>query len=183
MRTPAQAIAYAKTTTSDWKGHCLGFVSAAYAVTGTGPDASTAWAATKVRGTGAAPYGALVWWTGGSKGYGHVAISNGDGRCWTSDFSSSGYVGDGKIRLADIASISKNTPILVYKGWSRDLGGRIVCPVVARTIWVYHGATTLPTYRTNGGGDFEQACSDAAVDIAAALFRGFKDIKVHVVDR
>lgn len=37
------------------------------------------------------PRGVLVRWVGGSKGSGHVAISTGDGNCWSTDILADGH--------------------------------------------------------------------------------------------
>jgi hypothetical protein len=140
MRTADQAIDYARTTTTLYHDQCLGFVRAAYALPALGyPDASTAWDGTLHRGTGTAPRGALLWWTGGSEGHGHVAISNGDGHCYSTDFGAAGYVGDGRIRLIPIENVAKQSSC-VYRGWSRDYGGNIFLPAPQRLRYAVRNA-------------------------------------------
>jgi len=118
------------------EGNCLGSVRDAYGSPATGGSAATAFAATKSRGGvyDTPPLGALLWWTGGTHGYGHVGISNGEGYVWNTDFGPNGYVGDGRIRLIPIAAVNKysnpNAP-LKYVGWSADLDGQGVLMLTA----------------------------------------------------
>lgn len=127
MNTLSQCEYFCTHTTHNWYNHCLGFVCAAWGVPVVHYDATQAFYATKYRGTGYYPAaGALCWWTGGSAGHGHVAVSAGGGYCWTSDFGPNGYIGDGRIRKVLISSIHQHDSILYYKGWSRDLEGHVV---------------------------------------------------------
>jgi hypothetical protein len=59
------------------------------------------------------PPGVPVWWTNGR--YGHVAISAGDGYCYSSD-----YKRHGKIDKVLISSITKGWGQR-YRGWSEDI--------------------------------------------------------------
>lgn len=81
-------------------------------------DATTAWGRTRHRGIGRAPRGAIVWWTGGTGGHGHVAISDGAGWCWSVDIRRSGFWD--RVPVAEIAS---SWPALRYVGWSEDIDG------------------------------------------------------------
>jgi hypothetical protein len=128
MRTPQQAVAWGKAHPEGWPGLCLTFVRSAYDVEPQGYDtAAEGWTDTKKRGTGVAPFGALVWWTGGSKGAGHIAISLGGGRCLSTDFGPTRYMGDGKVRDIPIENVARQSSC-VYRGWSRDYGGILVLP-------------------------------------------------------
>jgi len=79
-------------------------------------DASTAWRNTNDRypGNKNAPRGSFVYWTGGSKGYGHVAISLGGGKVRSTDYPTSGTVG-----TADIGWFETHWG-LPYAGWAWD---------------------------------------------------------------
>lgn len=68
------------------------------------------------------PPGVPVYWTGGSSGYGHIALSAGNGQVYSTDFGPNGYVGDGRVRLVSINAISAHDHALKYAGWSNDLG-------------------------------------------------------------
>src|SRR4051812_27558969 len=59
------------------------------------PDAATAWRNVDTgakRRTRKPPRGSAVYWTGGSSGYGHIAISLGGGRVRSTDAAGSGRV-------------------------------------------------------------------------------------------
>jgi len=85
---------------------------------------------TKYRhGTGTAPAGALCFWTGGSHGAGHVALSVGRGYCASTDIVATGYVNIVPISL--IHSRWGQT----YVGWTDAYygpqGTRVIAPPVA----------------------------------------------------
>lgn len=118
--TGNQAIARALTESGhpsqDWQGRCLVFVRTMCGVDAKYGDAATAWVNARKRHTNGTPTaGAAVFWTGGSHGYGHVALSAGGGKVWTTDIA-----GAGRVSLEDIATIH-NRWGLRYVGWSEDL--------------------------------------------------------------
>jgi len=96
-------------------GMCLKFVRTRYPVAVKYPHAASAWSRTKLRRTGTPPAGAPVWWTGGSRGYGHVAISAGGGYCYSTDIPGRGRVG--KIAISALTRSWGQT----YRGWSEDI--------------------------------------------------------------
>jgi len=67
--------------------------------------------------TGTPPRGALVWYTGGRSGHGHVAISEGGGMIRSTDLPTSGQWG----------TVPRDEPVkawgLRYAGWSPDIDG------------------------------------------------------------
>jgi hypothetical protein len=83
------------------------------------PDAATAWrnvdAGAKVRNR-RPPRGAAVYWTGGSRGYGHIAISLGKGRVRSTDAG-----GAGRVATRTIGWFDRHWPSLRYAGWSWDI--------------------------------------------------------------
>lgn len=105
------------------KGMCLREVRECYAVAALYPDAATAWhqAERKHRETDPRkiPRGVPVFWTGGSGGFGHVAIATGwsMGRCWSTDILRPGWFDKVPIELIG----SKWDMRLV--GWTEDLNG------------------------------------------------------------
>lgn len=117
-RTGAQAIALARSMskTGVWVGvgYCLKTIRGLYGVNAKYPDASTSWknAKHKVRVSSGndVPRGVPVYWTGGSSGYGHIAISTGGGNCWSTDWARPGRID--KARINDITS-----------GWNLKLEG------------------------------------------------------------
>lgn len=84
-------------------------------------DAVDMWKASKVRHPGDRhpPLGVFVFWSGGSKGHGHVAptvTSNGVVR--STDWPSAGVVG-----MTTIDAIDRAWPSMTYLGWTEDLYG------------------------------------------------------------
>lgn len=136
MRTPLAAVRYASTHMSRrtvfGKGKCLYFVRSCYGVASKYATATIAYTHTKLRGKGDPPRGAICWWTGGSptknhpEGAGHVALANGDGTVYTTDWGPTRYFGDGRVRRVKLAVISQLDNArypLRYRGWSRDING------------------------------------------------------------
>jgi len=105
-------------TTTRWsQGMCGQFCAAMYGYGFSGyVDAITQWnmipAALKHPGSTDAPPGALLFWSGGSAGHGHVAIAVGDGSCFSIDISGPGTVSRVPERM--IGTLWG----LPYKGWS-----------------------------------------------------------------
>lgn len=105
-------------TTRSWEqGMCGQFCAAMYGYGASGyRDAITQWqqipAALKFPGSADAPPGALLFWSGGSQGHGHVAIAVGDGSCFSIDIAGAGTVSRAPVRL-----ISQQWG-LPYQGWS-----------------------------------------------------------------
>lgn len=79
------------------------------------PDATAVFKAVpkgKMQG-GRAPRGAIVYWTGGANGHGHVALALGDGREMSVD-----VLGPRTVGVKPWAWFGTNWPALTYKGWS-----------------------------------------------------------------
>lgn len=126
--TPAQAIARAHNQSVNGPayplGMCLRATRRLYDVPAVYSDAAAAWSHTRHRipiGAGA-PAGALVWWTGGSHGHGHVALVTGDGYCWSVDIRRPGY-----FDRVPISAITREWG-LRFVGYSRDVNGVQVVP-------------------------------------------------------
>jgi ribonucleoside-triphosphate reductase len=127
-RTPEQAIATAR----DWSkrglffgvGQCLATTRKYYNVASKYGTAFLSWQAADHKHFSDdgrdAPRGAPVWWTGGSSGAGHVAISVGGGVCLTTDWKR-----PGKIDYAHINDITTAWG-LDYKGWTREINDVVV---------------------------------------------------------
>jgi hypothetical protein len=105
----------------DWSGWCLVFVRSAFGVPAQQPDAASAWANAErkhpVTSGVQVPRGVPVFWTGGSHGDGHVALSRGGGSVWTTDF-----VREGKVDVARIDDITRGWG-LKLAGWTEDING------------------------------------------------------------
>jgi hypothetical protein len=116
------------TPTSE-RGFCLREVRECYNV---GPAADTAalgWKATKLRGHGRPPRGAVAWWVGGTptekhpEGAGHVAICTGWGPSELGDVFSTDIKRGGWFDRVAIEAIHAEWPKLRYVGWSKDING------------------------------------------------------------
>jgi len=98
-------------------GYCLQWCREKAGIDPLYGDAATAWAHTHDRHPGALdpPRGALAYWTGGSHGYGHIAVSVGNGRIRSTDAG-----GAGRVATVPLAWV-RNTWGLPYAGWAWDV--------------------------------------------------------------
>src|SRR5580765_8166140 len=80
-------------------------------------DAATAWRNTNDRHPGDRhpPRGAAVFWTGGSHGYGHIALSLGNGKIRSTDSG-----GRGRVATVDLGWVERNWHHR-YAGWAWDI--------------------------------------------------------------
>lgn len=123
--TPKQAITAARNQSQNGPafgtGLCLQRVRMCFEVDALYPDASAGWRGAKIKHPTtdpmAAPRGAVLWWTGGSSGHGHVAIATGEGKCWSTDILRPGY-----FDFVDIDLIRQKWG-LRFEGWSEDING------------------------------------------------------------
>lgn len=136
-RTVAQAIADIKAQSAHGlpfkPGMCKQRTRLAYGVPSDGSaSASEAWSRTRHRHPAStvadAPRGALIWWTGGSKGHGHVGIKAGNAYVWSVDIKR-----PGRWDKVPIEQITRSWPSLRLVGWSEDIDG--VRVVTASTKW------------------------------------------------
>ena len=128
-RTPTQAIAFArdesKGPTRNWNNLCLQFVRTCYRVPPREPNARLGWANAKKRhktsNAASIPAGVPVWWNTKTTND-HVAISAGNGMCYSTD------VPRGKVGLIGINDLSKRWGATLL-GWSEDINGvRVYTP-------------------------------------------------------
>ncbi len=122
-------------------GMCKQRTRMAYGVPSDGTnDATEAFGRTKHRlaVTGAkAPRGAILWWTGGSKGHGHVAIADGKGGVWSVDIKRDGFWDH-----VPFGQIAKSFPNVKFAGVSQDIDGvRVIGTAAAKA------AVSLPKQR------------------------------------
>lgn len=115
----AAARAESKKSSSYQVGLCLQHVNNWLNTPHLGGDAARSWRNAKHKHTDDnPPAGAPVFWTGGSSGHGHIALSEGGGKISTTDYPRSGHTGIG---------VSIHMPrdhwSLHYAGWSSDLNG------------------------------------------------------------
>lgn len=125
------AIIAARTQSEDGPrfgvGECLMRVHDCYGIGALYPNAAAGWAGTKRKHRTSDPHGIPrgypVWWTGGSHGFGHVAISAGRGMCWSTDLRRPGY-----FDFVPIDEIRAKWGLTLV-GWSEDLNGQTVVAV------------------------------------------------------
>lgn len=103
---------------------CLRFCRMMYGIPAKYNSAADAWRlnAKDHEGKGyPPPRGALVYWTGGSAGHGHIAISDGNNGIW-----SNWYPSEGRIRHMTMDDVRSAMPNLHYAGWSWVINDRDV---------------------------------------------------------
>jgi len=88
--------------------------------------------------TGIPPAGAVVLWTGGTDGDGHITVSAGGGDCWTVDW----IHGLHQTKVA-IWAINRTWNSLCYQGWATNYGGRYQLDVEGGQ----DNVTTLPSLK------------------------------------
>jgi hypothetical protein len=125
-RSVLSALDWARGQRSFPTGMCLKFVRTCYNVPPQYATAAIAWSKTKYRHGGTPPKGVPVWWTGGSRGFGHVAISAGGGFVISTDSGGRGRVG--RTSIAHITRAWGQT----YRGWTEDINKvRVYRPTAA----------------------------------------------------
>jgi hypothetical protein len=123
-RTGSQAIAWAKTQTSNpsrsWHNLCLMFTRKCFGVAAREPNAKRAWETArkqhKTTDADSIPAGAPVFWRTRTANW-HIALSVGGGYCYSSDVG-----GRGKIGRIGIDALSRAWGATLL-GWSEDLNG------------------------------------------------------------
>ena len=103
---------------ADW---CLKFVRLCYGIPAREADAIAAWRTAKHKHpqTDAAkiPRGYPVFWEGGSASHGHIAISAGNGFCWSTDIRRTGFMD--RVPIDEIRAKWG----LTLLGWTEDING------------------------------------------------------------
>ena len=129
-RTSAQAtsaaIAEAANASRDWTGWCLKFVRIMLGVAASYPSAIAAWNGAQYKHTtGTPPKGVPVFWRIGE--FGHIALSDGGGYCYSTDILRRGEVD--RVPIAKIRSRWGAT----YLGWTEDLNSvRVYAPPASK---------------------------------------------------
>lgn len=121
-KTPVQAVSSAKKYTSyNPPGMCQQFTRVCFGIGGGFGSARAAWQGAKKRHHASRgsqiPAGVPVYWLGGSRGYGHAAVSLGKGLCRSTDWPRLGRVG-----TARIDDISRQWNLSLV-GWAEDING------------------------------------------------------------
>lgn len=123
-RTPEEAVAAMRElhekNTFVGVGECLHTCRTAWGLPGGSPSAAAQWESIphSHRHFGPAPLGAPIFWTGGSVGYGHIALSDGHGSVWSTDLPVEAHVG-----LVSVPSVIESWPNHQLAGWSSMLEG------------------------------------------------------------
>jgi hypothetical protein len=126
-----QAATRALASTSNTPGGCYAWTRTQFGSPAIGDwdgdgdaDAVDGWKATKVKHPGDRnpPRGVPVFWSGGSHGYGHAAVSLGDGKIRSTDAG-----GRGVPATVDLGWVERAWG-LTYLGWSEDLAGVTIPP-------------------------------------------------------
>lgn len=124
-RADALAFAQAQCTdpTEDWYQLCQRFVRTALSCPSGAGSAAEAWEAVPEAEQHTwyyPPAGVPVYWKGGTSGYGHAALSDGNGNVWSTDI-----LRKGKIDLVHI-NLIQNRWNLIYLGWTETCNGVVV---------------------------------------------------------
>lgn len=126
-RDATQTVRAARQSDRNAPGYCLRWARSRAGVPAKYLSADVAWrhAHGKHRRDRTPPAGAAVYWTGGSHGYGHVAISVGHGKVRSTDAGGEGHV----------ATVDLGWPHRVwglrYAGWSDSINGYTIPGVAA----------------------------------------------------
>lgn len=126
MRTPREALAYItgqmKTGATFALGMCKRESREAYLIPSDGSDDATeAWGRTRYRVHGAWIPGAFLWWTGGSKGHGHVAVCG-----WrVGNIRTVDYPRAGRWNKTTVSALEHAWPAIDYAGMSLDIDGKL----------------------------------------------------------
>jgi hypothetical protein len=122
-----ELVAAAQRSSVNAPGRCLEWSREQAGIPSKYADATTAWehATGRRPADTSPPRGAAVYWTGGSSGYGHIAISLGGGMVRSSDAG-----GTGQVATVRISKLSSDWN-LQYAGWANSINGYRI-PGVAR---------------------------------------------------
>lgn len=109
----------------NWHGLCQMFTHLAYSVPSDGTPTAAAWWAKSTRkhpetNPAMIPRGVPVYWTGGSSGAGHAAVSRGDGTVWGTDL-----VRDGQVDIYPIGDVHAKWGLTLV-GWTEDIDSVVV---------------------------------------------------------
>jgi hypothetical protein len=118
-RTAEQTARAAEAISSNVPGTCLMWCRQRADIPALYPDAATAWRNVNAKHTTRTPpRGAPVYWTGGSHGFGHIAISLGNGKIRSTDAG-----GSGRVATVDLGWVEQHWG-LKFAGWGEDINER-----------------------------------------------------------
>lgn len=117
VRNAEDTARAAESSATNDPGMCLQWSRTRADIAALFPDAATAWrnAFHRHKGDRDPPRGAMVYWLGGSHGYGHIAVSVGGGRVRSTDAAGAG----------NVATVALSWPEdhwgLPYAGWADNV--------------------------------------------------------------
>lgn len=122
VRNAEQTATSAEQSTSNDPGYCLQWSRSRADIAAMYPDAATAWryAHHRHKGDRKPPRGAMVYWLGGSAGYGHIAVALGNGKVRSTDAG-----GPGVVRTVDVGWVESHWG-LPYAGWADNVNDVII---------------------------------------------------------
>ncbi len=122
VRDAEATASSAEASTSNDPGYCLQWSRERASIGALFPDAATAWRNAMHRHAGDRhpPRGAMVYWTGGSHGYGHIAVSLGGGQIRSTDAG-----GAGRVATVDL-SWPEYKWGLTYAGWADNVNDQVI---------------------------------------------------------
>lgn len=133
-----KARGYSEHATYWGVGYCLKFSRNCAGAPAAAHDAITAWREADHRHSsgGTPPRGAMVFWSGGSAGHGHIAVSDGGGYVWSTDI-----LRPGKVDRVSLAYLGAKWGNLHLLGWAEDVNGIRISglePVIADLVPTVH---------------------------------------------
>lgn len=155
-RTAEQTATSAEQTETNEPGYCLKWCRLRADIPALYPDAATAWkyAHHRHKGDRYPPRGAMVYWLGGSAGYGHIAVSVGNGRIRSTDAGGAGHVA-----TVDVGWVEAHWG-LPFAGWADNVNDVVIPGVgaemteddwdrmetlIRRVVWEEHMSVTQPS--------------------------------------
>jgi hypothetical protein len=154
----ARAAAEARRPSRNWRGYCLMFCRMQFGVAAKYGSAIVAWNNAKYKHTtGVPPRGTFVFWSIGK--YGHIAISDGNGYCWSTDIRGAGTVA--RVPITEIRS-RWGARLL---GWTEDVNGvRVYTPPAAPPARPIVSLKAAQYHAEHGTGKYNPASSAASVE-------------------
>ena len=141
-QTPSDAVANANGYTTCKPGLCLAYSRTWLEIGSRDPSAAAAWhnADRRHPGDRSVPKGAPVFWLGGSRGFGHIALCTGPGE--SPSIRSTDVQSSGRVSTVPLSWFDSHWPSLHYAGWAEDLNGILIPyldddPGASRSRWAH----------------------------------------------